>query len=72
MKYWLAAFLIIGLSMTASAGVDIVGKIGGGHNFGFTGRFPLTGGIGSGSSPPPASCDGTIDLSTGCVMPMLR
>ena len=71
MRYWLAAFVLIVLSVTASAGVDIVGKIGGGHNFGFTGRFPLTGGIGSGSSPP-SSCDGTIDLSTGCVMPMLR
>lgn len=71
MKYWLAAFLIIALSMTASAGVDIVGKIGGGHNFGFTGRFPLTGGIGPAAAPP-GGCDGTIDLSTGCVQPMLR
>ena len=26
---------------------------------------------GTGSAPPGA-CDGTIDLSTGCVMPMLR
>lgn len=26
-----------------------------------------------GTAPsPPAGCDGTIDLSTGCVMPMLR
>ena len=25
-----------------------------------------------GGSVPPSSCDGSIDLSTGCVMPMLR
>lgn len=26
-----------------------------------------------GTAPaPPSSCDGSIDLSTGCVMPMLR
>jgi len=23
------------------------------------------------NSPPPSSCNGTIDLSTGCVQPML-
>lgn len=27
---------------------------------------------GGGSITPPAGCDGTIDLSTGCTMPMLR
>jgi len=33
----------------------------------------LTGPAICGTAPsPPAGCDGTIDLSTGCVMPMLR
>jgi hypothetical protein len=27
---------------------------------------------GFGGAAPPGSCDGTIDLSTGCVQPMLR
>lgn len=27
---------------------------------------------GFGGSAPPSSCTGTIDLSTGCVQPMLR
>lgn len=28
-------------------------------------------GSGGGSGPPPVGCTGTIDLSTGCVQPML-
>lgn len=33
----------------------------------------LTGPAICGTAPsPPAGCDGTIDLSTGCVQPMIR
>lgn len=72
MKYWLALVLMLSLSIAASAGVDIVGKFGGnGSNLSFTGRFPLTGGIGSGS-PPPAGCGtGIINAGAGCPLPML-
>ena len=28
--------------------------------------------LSTGGGPPPPSCDGTINLSTGCVQPMLR
>lgn len=72
MRYWLALIVIIGLSITASAGVDIAGKLGGNSgNLSFTGRFPLTGGIGSGSAPPASCGTGVIDASAGCPLPML-
>lgn len=34
-------------------------------------NIPLLGVGTGGSAAPPSSCDGTIDLSTGCVQPML-
>ncbi len=69
MRYWTALLFIIGLSVAASASSDIAGKIG--RSSGFTGRFPITGGIGSGG-PPPAGCGtGVIDASAGCPLPML-
>lgn len=73
MKYILALLFILGASVIASAGVDIVGKIGrSSTNYGFTGRMPITGGIGSGSTPPPVGCGtGVIDAGAGCPLPML-
>jgi|FreactTroBogLake_1042271.scaffolds.fasta_scaffold93431_1 hypothetical protein len=32
---------------------------------------PMVPGTTGGTFPPPPSCSGTIDLSTGCAMPML-
>lgn len=68
MKFWLALLFIIGLSVASSAHTDIVGKIG--RSSGFTGRNPVSGGIGSGSTPP-VGCAGVIDASVGCPLPML-
>ena len=36
----------------------------------FNGHFPLAGGS-LNYTPPVVTCNGTIDLSTGCVQPML-
>lgn len=47
MRYGLAIFLMIALSAAALASTDIVGKIG--RSGGFTGRNPISGGIGSGT-----------------------
>lgn len=48
---------------TATTGANgIGGDIGGGIN---------NLGVGGGSVTPPGTCTGTIDLSTGCVQPML-
>lgn len=33
---------------------------------------PMIPGNVGGGSPPPAGCSGTIDLSQGCALPMLR
>lgn len=71
MRYWLALIFILGLSVVASAGTDIVGKIGAGGSLGFTGRFPLSGGFGSGGPPPVGCGTGVIDASAGCPLPML-
>lgn len=67
MKFWLPLLFIIGLSVAASAATDIVGGVG----RGFTGRWPVAGKIGKGSSPPPVGCAGVIDASVGCPLPML-
>lgn len=69
MRYWLSLLLILALSATSSAGTDIVGKIGKG--MGFTGRNMISGGIGTGSPPPPTNCNGVINASVGCPLPML-
>lgn len=53
----------------------LLGSLAMAHAFslGLGNRFGHLGAIGKNSTPaPPSSCDGTIDLSTGCVMPMLR
>jgi hypothetical protein len=69
MRFWLPLFFILGLSAIASAGSDIVGPFG--HSPGFSGRFPIVGGIGPGGSGPPPTCLGAIDTSVGCPLPML-
>lgn len=71
MRYWVAILLAVTMSAAATAGTDIMGKIG--KNItGFTGRLPIAGGIGNGGSPPPPTCGvGAIDLSAGCSLPML-
>lgn len=72
MRYILALLFIVGASVMASAGADIVGNLGRTTPFGFTGKMPITGGIGSGSTPPPAGCGvGEIDAGAGCPLPML-
>lgn len=72
MRYILAFIFILGASVLASASTDILGKIGRGTPYGFTGRMPITGGIGSGSTPPPVGCGtGVIDAGAGCPLPML-
>lgn len=68
MRYWTALIFIIALSVAASASSDIAGRFG--KSTGFTGRFPITGGIGSGSAPPVGCGTGVINLSTGCTQPM--
>lgn len=50
MKFWLSIILVAFLTMAASASTDIVGRIGK-NTGGFTGRFPLSGGFGSGVAP---------------------
>ncbi len=73
----LIAALMIAFATAALAKVmttqPFTGPIGGG-----SGVFPggaeigITGAAtGSGASPPPAGCTGTIDLTEGCPMPML-
>lgn len=66
MKYWLPLIIMLGMTVISSAATDIVGGLG----QGFTGRWPIAGIIGSGSSPP-GSCNGVIDASSGCPLPML-
>lgn len=54
----------------------LVGTLAAAHAFGLGEgtRFGRLGFIAKNNSTPapPSSCDGTIDLSTGCVQPMLR
>jgi hypothetical protein len=70
MKFWLPLLIIVFASMAASASTDIAGSIG--AAIGFSGRFPIVGGMGVGSSPPPTGCGaGVIDASAGCPLPML-
>jgi hypothetical protein len=58
MKILIAAFLIIvGISAAYAAGGFMLLHVGDAN--------------GNGGAPP-SSCDGSIDLSTGCVQPMLR
>lgn len=72
MRFWLPLLIILGLSAAASAAndrSDIVGIIG--HSLGFSGRFPLVGGIGTGGAAPVGCGTGVIDASAGCPLPML-
>lgn len=32
---------------------------------------PMLGGVSGGAAVPPPTCDGSIDLSSGCIQPML-
>ena len=61
---------------TAVALLMLVGMLAAAHAFGLGegNRFGRLGFIAknNGTPAPPSSCDGTIDLSTGCTMPMLR
>ena len=38
---------------------------------GFTGRFPIVGGIGIGGGGGGGGCQGVVDASAGCPLPML-
>lgn len=69
MKFMFPLLLLLALSAAASASTDIFGKFG--SSTGFTGRFPIVGGIGPGGSTPPTGCAGVIDASAGCPLPML-
>lgn len=70
MRFWLPLVFILGLSVIASAGTDIVGKFD--RSSGFGGGMPIIGRIGGGSAPPPVGCGaGVIDASLGCPLPML-
>jgi hypothetical protein len=72
MKFWFPLLLILALSAAASAATDIVGPFGPNTSFyGFTGRWPLVGGIGSGGAPVDPCSAGVIDASVGCPLPML-
>jgi hypothetical protein len=72
MRYALALIFILAASVLASAGGNIAGKIGRGTPYGFNGGISITGGIGSGSTPPPVGCGtGVIDAGAGCPLPML-
>ena len=70
MKFWLPVLFLVFCSMAASATTDIVGPFG--YSKGFSGRFPIVGGIGPQNTGPPPMCgNGTIDASAGCPLPML-
>ena len=69
MKYLIALLLILITAVTASAMTDIVGLMG--HSNGFSGRFPIVGGIGPGTVAPSNCGVGAIDASAGCPLPML-
>lgn len=62
MRAAIATLLLLGTLAAAHAF-----SLGLGNRFGHLGASPK-----AGTPTPPSSCDGTIDLSTGCVMPMLR
>lgn len=66
MRYILALMFILTAVGIASASSDILGKIGRYSPYGFTGRMPITGGIGSGSGPPPPVCSDALDFSEAC------
>lgn len=57
---------IMALMVSLASADTFVGYVGG-NNGKITGSIGL---INGGSTPPP-SCTGTIDTSTGCVLPML-
>ncbi len=69
MKFFLPLFVIMMLSVAASASTDIAGPMG--FSLGFSGRFPLTGGMGIAPSPPASTCLGVIDATAHCPLPML-
>ncbi len=66
---WFLAALLVSVVTTASAqflsnslrSPMLQGSLG----------MPGLGSPATGGNPPPAGCDGSIDLSTGCVAPML-
>ena len=63
----LTAVLALALASAPVAAQTINQNIGGGIGFTFDGGIS---GKGGGSGPPP-TCNGTINLSSGCAMPML-
>ncbi len=69
MLRWGAIVLVLLASSAALLAQALDGGLGrSGLNTGLGG--PGGGSGGSGGNPPPA-CDGTIDLSSGCMQPML-
>jgi len=50
MRYLIAIIIFLTTAVTASAMTDIVGYMG--KSTGFSGRFPIVGGIGTGTPPP--------------------
>lgn len=72
MRFWL---VFAGLLMASAALAQLAGPIGNGAgpNFPAGPDFGLVGSLGgvNGGGVTPSSCDGTIDLSTGCAQPML-
>lgn len=60
------AIIIAAIGLTRDVQALGLGRLGSG--FGRMGSVGAT----PGTPAPPSSCNGTIDLSTGCVMPMLR
>ena len=50
MRFWLSIIILLGLTAATDAGSSIVGVTG--NSFGFSGRWPLAGGIGSGTPAP--------------------
>jgi hypothetical protein len=59
------AILLLGISIYAANAFGL-----GREGLGF-GKLGVASKAGTGGAPP-SSCNGAIDLSTGCVMPMLR
>ena len=73
---WIIVAAVVALTAAASivrAQNGLVGGLGSGETAGGLGGavgFGIVAGT-VGSAPAPPNCDGTIDLSTSCVQPML-